>query len=163
MQTVGSHPRFCRTERCGERSSFLFGHVRSAGEYRPRFRIRARFCCLSTSFCFAFLSTLLCRPFFLFLSCSLSSVLSPPLGRERAHLRVVGPAARSWILWQEFLCRASDHNLPRRTCRRCSDGNIKLPCSRYPWAAWFTDSRAPLCDPDKRAFYKGALLAALDK
>lgn len=99
----------------------------------------------------------------LFLSCSLSSILSPPLGLERAHLRVVGPAARSWILWQEFLCRASDHNLPRRTCRRCSDGNIKLPCSRYPWAAWFTDSRAPLCDPDKRAFYKGALLVALNK
>lgn len=70
MQTVGSHPRFCRTERCGERSSFLFGHVRSAGEYHPRFRIRARFCCLSTSFCFAFLSTFLC-PFFLFLSFSL--------------------------------------------------------------------------------------------
>jgi len=57
---------------------------------------------------------------------SLFSFLSVFRASEPAYAVTFRPTRGSWILWQEFVRWASDRNLPRRTCRRCSDSNIKL-------------------------------------
>lgn len=109
------------------------------------------------SFTFSHTCAILLCPF-VFLPLPCFSFLSVFRASVRAYGVTLRPTRGSWILWQELVRRASDRNLPRRTCRRCSDSNIKLIRSlSIPLGGLvYRLSRSLLCGFDKRTFYKGA-------